>query len=179
MRPPLNRHEDAVVLRCTLCNYDSILSAEDPQTAMDTLNLMHRVFDELLERNGRIYRLFRDGATVVAVGGAPFGLELDPVHSVAQTALDYLVWAYNSRAPSQPALQIRFGIHSGAVAAGCVDYSAAHYVLLGELMKIVFHIEAASRPYRILISEDFNDKLRQRKCIHLAVDVDLQFKIFF
>ncbi|XP_055336438.1 uncharacterized protein LOC129586934 isoform X2 [Paramacrobiotus metropolitanus] len=171
MRPPLNRYEDAVVLRCSLANYDAIIATSDPQIAMDTINLLQRVFEELVEKNGRIYRMYQDGAAVVAVGGAPFGLELDPVHSIAQTALDYLVWANNSRAPSQPALKIRMGIHSGSVAAGCVDYAAAHYVLFGELMKIAFNIERTSEPYRVLISEDFNDKLRQLAKVYVKYKV--------
>lgn len=130
---------------------------------MDTINIMHRVFDEMIEKNGRIYRLFHDGPTVTAVGGAPFGLDLDPVHSIAQIALDYLIWSHNSRAPSQSALQLRFGLHSGPVSAGCLDYSAPHYVLFGELPKIVGLIESASKASRILVSEEFNDRLKKCK----------------
>ena len=81
---------------------------------MDTINIMHRVFDEMIEKSGRIYRLFHDGPTVTAVGGVPFGLDLDPVHSISQIALDYLIWGHNSRAPSQSALHLRFGLHSGS-----------------------------------------------------------------
>ena len=135
------------------------------QVAMDTLNLMHRVFDEIVEKNGRVYRLHWDGATVVAVGGVPFGLELDPVHSIAQIAFEYMIWAYNSRTPFNQPLKLRFGIHSGAVSAGCLDYSAPHYVLFGDLMKTAYLIETASKPYRILVSEDFNDQLKKRNSI--------------
>ncbi|GAU94321.1 hypothetical protein RvY_06115-2 [Ramazzottius varieornatus] len=138
---------------------------------METLNLMHRVFDEIVEKNGRVYRLHWDGATVVAVGGVPFGLELDPVHSIAQIAFEYMIWAYNSRTPFNQPLKLRFGIHSGAVSAGCLDYSAPHYVLFGDLMKTAYLIETASRPYRILVSEDFNDQLKKLAKVYVRYRV--------
>ena len=33
-RPPLTRHEDAVVLRCSLTNFDGLLTAHDPQVRL-------------------------------------------------------------------------------------------------------------------------------------------------
>ncbi|OQV13962.1 hypothetical protein BV898_11844 [Hypsibius exemplaris] len=138
---------------------------------MDTINILHRVFDEMVEKNGRVYRLFSDGASVTAVGGVPFGLNLDPVHSIAQIALDYLVWSHNSRTPSQSTLQLRFALHSGPVSAGCLDYSAPHYVLFGELNKVAYLIESASRPSRILVSEEFNDRLKKLAKVYVKYRV--------
>ena len=85
--------------------------------AIECINLLHQGFENLIEKGGRVYQVYRNGVTFVALGNVPYGVKEDPIDSIAQLAFDFMTWAWKIKVPSNlmDGFQLQIGIHSGAV----------------------------------------------------------------
>ncbi|OWA54996.1 putative Receptor-type guanylate cyclase gcy-19 [Hypsibius exemplaris] len=154
----MTRHQMGIIFYCNLVEYKSLtLNEQRMEKAIECINLLHQGFENLIEKGGRVYRVYRNGASFVALGNVPYGVKEDPIDSIAQLAFDFLTWAWRVKVPANlmDGFQLQIGIHSGKMAAGTLKYSTSQFFPIGPVQKEAWAIARSSAPCRILISEEF------------------------
>ncbi|KAL1460076.1 hypothetical protein WDU94_012015, partial [Cyamophila willieti] len=144
------------ILFSDVVTFTEICSRITPMEVVSMLNAMYSIFDTLTERN-RVYKVETIGDAYMVVSGAP-EREHNHAEKVCDMALDMVDAITDLKDPSTGAhLQIRVGIHSGAVVAGIVGLKMPRYCLFGDTVNTASRMESTSEPMKIHISENTKD----------------------
>ncbi|XP_015121039.1 soluble guanylate cyclase 88E [Diachasma alloeum] len=150
---------DAVsILFSDVVTFTEICSRLTPMEVVSMLNAMYSLFDTLTERN-RVYKVETIGDAYMVVSGAP-SKETDHADRVCDMALDMVeaIKDLKDRSTGEH-LQIRVGIHSGAVVAGIVGLKMPRYCLFGDSVNVASRMEATSEAMQIHISQSTKELL--------------------
>ncbi|KAG8038557.1 hypothetical protein G9C98_006253 [Cotesia typhae] len=131
--------DNVSILFSDVVTFTAICSRLTPMEVVSMLNAMYSLFDTLTERN-RVYKVETIGDAYMVVSGAP-SKETDHADRVCDH------------------LQIRVGIHSGAVVAGIVGLKMPRYCLFGDSVNTAARMEATSEAMQIHISESTKELL--------------------
>ncbi|XP_034937770.1 soluble guanylate cyclase 88E [Chelonus insularis] len=146
------------ILFSDVVTFTEICSRLTPMEVVSMLNAMYSLFDTLTERN-RVYKVETIGDAYMVVSGAP-SKETDHADRVCDMALDMVeaITDLKDRSTGNH-LQIRIGIHSGAVVAGIVGLKMPRYCLFGDSVNTASRMEATSEAMQIHISQSTKELL--------------------
>ncbi|GLI65984.1 hypothetical protein VaNZ11_009671, partial [Volvox africanus] len=126
----------------------SRISAED---AMRHLNNMYTIFDEIVEKY-RLYKVETIGDSYMLVGGAPEERE-DHAERVAAAALEIRACVpLLQQISGEPSINVRIGMHSGAVTAGVVGFKNPRWHLFGDTCNTASRMESTGVAGEIQLS---------------------------
>ncbi|KAK6625789.1 Soluble guanylate cyclase 88E [Polyplax serrata] len=144
------------ILFSDVVSFTEICSRIAPMEVVSMLNAMYSIFDTLTERN-RVYKVETIGDAYMVVSGAP-EKEINHAEKVCDMALDMVEAITDLKDPSTGShLQIRVGIHSGAVVAGIVGLKMPRYCLFGDTVNTASRMESTSEAMKIHISQSTRD----------------------
>ncbi|KAJ8675449.1 hypothetical protein QAD02_011235, partial [Eretmocerus hayati] len=146
------------ILFSDVVTFTEICSRITPMEVVSMLNAMYSLFDTLTERN-HVYKVETIGDAYMVVSGAPVK-QSDHADRVCDMALDMLeaITDLTDRSTGQH-LQIRIGVHSGAVVAGIVGLKMPRYCLFGDSVNTASRMEATSEAMQIHISQSTKELL--------------------
>ncbi|XP_012219675.1 soluble guanylate cyclase 88E [Linepithema humile] len=146
------------ILFSDVVTFTEICSRISPMEVVSMLNAMYSLFDTLTERN-RVYKVETIGDAYMVVSGAPVK-ENDHADRVCDMALDMVeaITDLKDRSTGNH-LQIRVGVHSGAVVAGIVGLKMPRYCLFGDSVNTAARMEATSQAMQIHISQSTQELL--------------------
>ncbi|XP_014295321.2 soluble guanylate cyclase 88E [Microplitis demolitor] len=150
--------DNVSILFSDVVTFTEICSRLTPMEVVSMLNAMYSLFDTLTERN-RVYKVETIGDAYMVVSGAP-SKETDHADRVCDMALDMVeaITDLKDRSTGEH-LQIRVGIHSGAVVAGIVGLKMPRYCLFGDSVNTASRMEATSEAMQIHISQSTKELL--------------------
>ncbi|CAM1324864.1 Uncharacterised protein g8817 [Pycnogonum litorale] len=144
--------DSVTILFSDVVGFTSICSRISPMEVVSMLNAMYSIFDQLTERH-KVYKVETIGDAYMVVSGAP---EANEKHAedICFMALDMVVLIQDLKDPStDESLNIRVGIHSGAVVAGVVGLKMPRYCLFGDTVNTASKMESSSEKLKIHITE--------------------------
>ncbi|XP_043270278.1 soluble guanylate cyclase 88E isoform X2 [Venturia canescens] len=146
------------ILFSDVVTFTEICSRICPMDVVSMLNAMYSLFDTLTERN-HVYKVETIGDAYMVVSGAPIK-KTDHADRVCDMALDMVEAITNLKDRSTgDHLQIRVGVHSGAVVAGIVGLKMPRYCLFGDSVNVASRMEATSEAMQIHISQSTRELL--------------------
>ncbi|KAG1663195.1 Soluble guanylate cyclase 88E [Nymphon striatum] len=146
-----------------------------PMQIVALLNGMYSLFDKLSEVH-QVYKVETIGDSYMVVCGAP---EKNSMHAIkiCEMGLDMVNVIGQLEDPSTgDKLQIRVGIHSGAVVAGVVGLKAPRYCLFGDTVNTASRMESNSEALKIHISEYTRMYLKEEWEVKLRGNVQVKGK---
>ncbi|KAL0272964.1 UNVERIFIED_CONTAM: hypothetical protein PYX00_005752 [Menopon gallinae] len=161
------------ILFSDVVSFTEICSRIAPMEVVSMLNAMYSIFDTLTERN-RVYKVETIGDAYMVVSGAP-EKELNHAEKVCDMALDMVEAITDLKDPSTGShLQIRVGVHSGAVVAGIVGLKMPRYCLFGDTVNTASRMESTSEAMKVHISQSTRDLLSN--AYHVTERGEIQLK---
>ncbi|XP_019639995.1 PREDICTED: soluble guanylate cyclase 88E-like isoform X2 [Branchiostoma belcheri] len=144
--------QEVTILFSDVVGFTKICSRITPMQVVSMLNSMYTLFDQLTEKHN-VYKVETIGDAYMVVSGAPEKTRFH-AHYVADMALDMLRSMKHLQDPSTgDTLQIRIGIHSGAIVAGVVGITMPRYTVFGKDVTNASIIEKTGKGMHIHISE--------------------------
>jgi class 3 adenylate cyclase len=164
------RFEDVTVIFVDIVNFTRFSTQIPPEELVTLLDAVFSDFDALAERY-ELEKIKTIGDAYMAVCGIPQA-RTDHAECVAQFALDVqrVIGKYSIDAPSEGnelhslPLQVRIGIHSGAVVAGVIGKKKFSFDLWGDTVNIASRLQTHAKAGEIQCSES-SYRLLQKKCI--------------
>jgi class 3 adenylate cyclase len=136
--------ESVTVLFADLVSFTKMSSELSPQELVDLLNLIFSNFDTLCEKYG-LEKIKTIGDAYMVAGGIPLPTE-GHAEAIACMALDMVDKVDELRKLTGKPLQIRIGIHTGAVIAGVIGTQKFIYDLWGDTVNVAAPAPIKSRP---------------------------------
>jgi class 3 adenylate cyclase len=151
-QPILDQYKNTSVLFTDIVGFTQWCSNISPYTLAIKLNHIYSIFDYLSEKYN-VYKVETIGDAYMAVAGCPNRTE-DHALRIARFAVSLMGAVEELRLLlHKPDLQIRAGIHSGAVVAGVLGSKRHQFHLYGDTVNMAARMESTSIPNRIQLSE--------------------------
>ncbi|CAL2049549.1 unnamed protein product [Caenorhabditis brenneri] len=155
------RFDSVTILFTDIVEFTKMCSSLTPLEVIEFLKVIYTNFDKVIDQHG-VYKVETIGDAYMVVSGAPTKTEHD-AEFILDCASQFLVEAgkmvnMNEKAPK---IEIRAGVHSGAVVAGVVGLSMPRYCLFGETVLVANKMEQSSSPMKILVSETTHNKIEE------------------
>jgi class 3 adenylate cyclase len=144
---------DCVTIMFTdLVQFTEICSTSTPLEVVEMLNDLYSLMDSIIS-SFDCYKVETIGDAYMVVSGLPIR-NSDHASQIASLALAVLnqVSKLKIRHRNDELFQIRIGIHSGPVVAGCVGMKMPRYCLFGDSVNCASRMESTSESRRIHIS---------------------------
>lgn len=151
--------ENVTVLFADLVNFTKLAHNLNPADLVDLLNQIFSTFDKLVE-GYEVEKIKTIGDAYMVAAGLPTPTP-DHAYLAARLALDMRTAMTQFEVNGQP-LQIRLGMHSGAVVAGVIGRKKFAYDLWGETVNLASRLEATSLPGQIQVSPVIYQTLKSR-----------------
>lgn len=151
-QPILDQYKRTSVLFTDIVGFTQWCSSMSPYTLAIKLNHIYSMFDYLSEKYN-VYKVETIGDAYMAVAGCPNRTD-DHALRISRFAVSLMGAVEELRhLLHKPDLQIRAGIHSGAVVAGIVGSKRHQFHLYGDTVNMASRMESTSIPNRIHLSE--------------------------
>ncbi len=142
--------ESVTVMFADIVSFTRISSELSPQDLVDLLNLIFSNFDTLCETYG-LEKIKTIGDAYMVAGGIPVPTETH-AEAIASMALDMIDKVEELRNITGRKLQIRIGIHTGAVIAGVIGTQKFIYDLWGDTVNVASRMESHSEVGKIQVT---------------------------
>ncbi|GBO53166.1 adenylate cyclase [Pseudanabaena sp. lw0831] len=152
--------ESVTVLFADLVSFTKMSSELSPQELVDLLNLIFSNFDTLCETYG-LEKIKTIGDAYMVAGGIPLPTE-DHAEAIAAMALDMVDKVDELRKLTGKPLQIRIGIHTGAVIAGVIGTQKFIYDLWGDTVNVASRMESHSEVGKIQVTAATYELLKHK-----------------
>lgn len=156
--------DSVTVIMADIIDFSSISERLDADEIVSRLDQVFRAFDHIVDRHG-LEKIKTIGDAYMVAGGLPTENDTHPLDAVeACLAMSaYLEGLKQQRRFRNSApMQMRFGIHTGPVAAGVVGSHKFAYDIWGNTVNIAKRMESASEAGRINVSRDTYDRVKHR-----------------
>ncbi|SPJ29190.1 adenylate/guanylate cyclase domain-containing protein [Falsiruegeria mediterranea] len=128
-----------------------------PEDVVGFLNKIFSAFDELAEKHGlEKVKTIGDAYMVAAGMPSPVG---DPVHRVAEMALDMQRVVIEMSSEFPEGLEVRIGLHAGPAVAGVIGSRKLFYDVWGETVNTASRMESLGEPGRIQVTAEVKAEL--------------------
>ena len=146
------KHFDEVsVLFTDFVNFTANSERIGVQEVLNELNICFTEFDRIMEKYN-LEKIKTIGDAYLAVSGLPVSNDQHAKNAVS-ASLEILSYIQHRKQHNPNALNIRIGIHSGAVIAGIVGVKKFAYDIWGDTVNTAARMEQNSAPGRVNISE--------------------------
>ena len=136
--------------------YTEICAKVDTAQVVFMLNQMYTVFDNIVGRDKRLYKVETIGDAYMVSSGAPNYVEFDEDHACAIADMSILLHEAVKGIPNplDPSmhLNIRVGIHSGSVLGTVMGTRMPRYTLVGDTVNLASRMESTSEAGKTQIS---------------------------
>lgn len=165
-KPIAEFHPSVTILYANLCGFTAWASVREPAQVFTLLETIFHSFDMIAKRR-RVFKVETIGDCYVAAAGVP---EPRANHAVimARFATDIMnrvrVVAHElekTLGPETGDIDLRIGLHSGAVTAGVLRGDKGRFQLFGNTFNITQHMETSGTRGRIQASSDTRDLLEK------------------
>ncbi len=154
------RHADVSVLFADLVGFTALVKHSDPVELVGLLNDLFTRFDRLAGRLG-LEKIKTIGDCYLVVGGLTEPRPDHPV-AVAEMGLEMLEALADFNRERGTQLQLRLGLHTGAVVAGVIGHQKFAYDLWGATVNLASRLQTSGLPNRVHLSADTGERLRHR-----------------
>jgi len=156
-----------------------------PEEIIEELGICFSAFDEIVEKNN-LEKIKTIGDAYMCAGGVPQPNQSNPVDA-ARAALAMQAFMANrieeNRLHGRAILELRIGIHTGAVVAGVVGKKKFAYDIWGDAVNIAARMESSGEPNKVnisgetfsLIKDQFNCTYRGKIPAKNKGEVDMYF----
>lgn len=152
-----DRFEEVSVLFADLVQFTRFSPALSPERLVAILNEIFADFDDIADKRG-LEKIKTIGDAYMAAAGLP-SPAADHAARAAHMALDMMELLNRFNERSGYDLQLRVGIHSGAVVAGVIGRRKFIYDLWGETVNIASRMESHGVAGRVQITEATQQRL--------------------
>ncbi|WP_271251612.1 adenylate/guanylate cyclase domain-containing protein [Pseudanabaena sp. Chao 1811] len=152
--------ESVTVLFADLVSFTRMSSELSPQDLVDLLNLIFSNFDTLCEIYG-LEKIKTIGDAYMVAGGIPLP-RANHAEAIAAMALDMVNKVDELRISTGKPLQIRVGIHTGAVIAGVIGTQKFIYDLWGDTVNVASRMESHSEVGKIQVTAETYQLLKHK-----------------
>lgn len=121
-----------------------------PEEVVRFLNKVFRAFDALAEKHG-LEKIKTVGDAYMVAAGMPKPCG-DPVHRVADMALDMQGSVADMSGDFPDGLEVRIGLHAGPAVAGVIGNKKLFYDVWGETVNTASRMESQGEPGRIQVT---------------------------
>ncbi|MEA5520857.1 adenylate/guanylate cyclase domain-containing protein, partial [Limnoraphis robusta] len=148
------------VLFADIVGFTKISETLTPEKLVEILNRIFVEFDYITERNG-LEKIKTIGDAYMAAAGIP---EIHAEHAIAcvKSALEMNKFIKNDPFLQNIQLELRIGIHSGAVVAGVIGKNKFAYDLWGDAVNTASRMESHGSPGEIQITKSVKDSIGDR-----------------
>lgn len=151
-RAPANEHPEATILFSDICGFTEISSQASPMDVCNMLDELYHQFDTLLETSfPNLYKVETIGDAYMLVGNVT-----TPCERHADLVLEFAIGMHRAAkrviGPTGQPLQIRVGVHTGAVVSGVVGKKMPRFCLFGDAVNTASRMESHGLPGQIHIS---------------------------
>ncbi len=148
------RFEDASVLFADIVNFTPLSAKLDAISLVEMLNRVFSAFDNLVEKHG-LEKIKTIGDAYMVAGGLP-DPRPDNLAAMARLALEMRAAVADS---GRQALQLRIGLHAGAVVAGVIGKRKFIYDIWGDTVNTASRLESHGEPGKIHVSAAVKERL--------------------
>jgi hypothetical protein len=124
------KYEGVTILYSDIKGFTNYSSKSTPDNVVQLLSSLFSAFDRLTDKH-QVYKVQTIGDAYVLVGGFPFvGDNLTPAEhadNVVKMALDMLAVIKRIRTNENGHIEMRIGIHTGEIIAGCIGTKQLRY----------------------------------------------------
>jgi PAS domain S-box-containing protein len=152
--------ESVTVLFADLVSFTKMSSELSPQELVDLLNLIFSSFDTICEKYG-LEKIKTIGDAYMVAGGIPIPTA-NHAEAIAAMALDMVDKVDELRKLTGKPLQIRIGIHTGAVIAGVIGTQKFIYDLWGDTVNVASRMESHSEVGKIQVTAATYELLKHK-----------------
>lgn len=145
-------HSPVTILFADMVDFTNLASRLSPEALVSLLNKVFSRFDALVVEMG-VEKIKTIGDAYMVVAGLPEP-RADHAQAMARLALAMAAATEEVSRESGEALQIRIGIHSGAVVAGVIGQKKFAYDIWGDAVNVAARMESHGAPGKIQISAD-------------------------
>ena len=149
---------EATVLFADIVGFTELSSRMSPQDLVARLNQIFSAFDTLAEKHG-LEKIKTIGDAYMVAGGIPVPTETH-AEAIASMALDMIDKVTELRDLTGRKLQIRIGIHTGAVIAGVIGTQKFIYDLWGDTVNVASRMESHSEVGKIQVTAETYELLK-------------------
>lgn len=162
------------VLFADIVDFTPRASRLSPRELVIFLNRIFTAFDILVDRYG-LEKIKTMGDAYMLAGGLPT-YRSDHADAVANMALDMLDAVRRIGEEIGEPLDIRIGIHSGAVVAGVIGLRKFSYDVWGDMVNVASRMESTGEPGRIQVSAETRALLGDRFAFEARGPVEVKGK---
>ena len=130
-----------------------------PVELVEFLNKIFSSFDELAVKHG-LEKIKTIGDAYMVAAGIPAAVS-DPVHRVAEMALEMQQTVAAMSSEFGEKLQVRIGLHTGPAVAGVIGNQKLFYDVWGETVNTASRMESYGEPGRIQTTTAAKEELDQ------------------
>jgi class 3 adenylate cyclase len=165
---------EVTVLFADLVGFTSLADRLSPEAIVRVLDDLFSAFDDEAQRLG-LEKIKTIGDAYMVVGGLPTPRD-DHADAVAEMALAMLAITERYRVPSGERLEMRVGVHSGAVIAGVIGKNKFIYDLWGDTVNTASRMESHGVVGEAQITEAARARLGPRFATEPRGEVDIKGK---
>ncbi|KFN46169.1 adenylate/guanylate cyclase domain-containing protein [Arenimonas metalli] len=145
------RHAEVSVLFCDIVGFTRLSERLPPEALVALLNRVFTAFDDLADRHG-VEKIKTIGDAYMVAAGLP-APRADHAAVLADLALGMVAAVRALREETGAALDVRIGIHSGAVVAGVIGRRKFAYDLWGDVVNTAARMESHGVPGAVQVTE--------------------------
>lgn len=145
-------HSPVTILFADMVGFTNLASRLSPEALVSLLNKVFSRFDALAVEMG-VEKIKTIGDAYMVVAGLPQPRD-DHAQAIARLALAMAAATDEVARESGESLQIRIGIHSGAVVAGVIGQEKFAYDIWGDAVNVAARMESHGAPGKIQVSAD-------------------------
>jgi adenylate cyclase len=156
----VDRFANATILVADIVGFAHLATRLPPAQLVNLLDEIFTAFDRRVERLG-LETLKTLNDTYIAMGGVP-SPRIDHAHGIAELALAMQTEISQIRQTIQHPLNLRIGIHSGAVIAGVIGKRRPSYDLWGETVNLAQWMESEGIDGKIQVSATTYERIKDQ-----------------
>jgi adenylate cyclase len=165
---------DVTVLFADIVGFTRLSEGMSPDRLVALLDAVFTLFDTIVDRRG-LEKIKTIGDAYMAVAGLPVAAA-DHAARAAHAALDMMEALARFNDQNHQALQVRIGVHSGAVMAGVIGKRKFIYDLWGDTVNTASRMESHGVAARVQVTEATRRQLDQPFLFEERGTIDIKGK---